>query len=78
VPPRLAQDVRVVRVEDGFLRSVGLGTELYSPCPGDGRPGNLLRRESASDLEHVLQTFDFTPHWLHVQRVYGRASLRRE
>jgi capsular polysaccharide export protein len=31
VPPRVPQGVKVVRVEDGFLRSVGLGADLTRP-----------------------------------------------
>ncbi len=62
VPQLLAQDVRVVRVEDGFLRSVGLGTELVQPLSWvmDGR-GIYYDARVPSDLEHVLQTLEFTP-----------------
>jgi capsular polysaccharide export protein len=60
VPPAVTADVQVVRVEDGFLRSVGLGAELVSPLSWvmDGR-GIHYDATRVSDLEHLLQTTDF-------------------
>ena len=57
-PPDLARDVQIVRVEDGFLRSVGLGAELVRPVSWvmDGR-GIYYDATRPSDLEHLLQTF---------------------
>ena len=60
-----AQGARLLRMEDGFIRSVGLGANLSPPSSlvidqrgiyyDPGRP---------SDLEHILQTAEFTPQVL--------------
>ena len=60
-----AQGAPLVRMEDGFIRSVGLGANLAPPSSlvldhrgiyyDPGRP---------SDLEHILQTARFTPEML--------------
>jgi capsular polysaccharide export protein len=72
VPAGLAQDVRQVRVEDGFLRSVGLGADLVRPISWvlDSR-GIYYNATRPSDLEHLLLTEEFTPELLE------RASLLR-
>jgi capsular polysaccharide export protein len=60
-PPRgISPDVRLVRIEDGFLRSVGLGADLVRPLSWvfDGR-GIYYDATRPSDLEHVLQTGHF-------------------
>lgn len=51
----------VVRVEDGFLRSVGLGADLVPPLSlvFDTR-GIYFDATICSDLEHILQTASFT------------------
>ena len=56
-----AQDIEVCRVEDGFLRSVGLGSDLTVPASivVDGR-GVYYDPRSQSDLEHILQHTDFS------------------
>lgn len=58
-----SQNVRsndVVRLEDGFLRSVGLGAELVQPISWVmDRRGIYYDATRPSDLEHLLQTFDF-------------------
>ncbi|MCE5241669.1 MAG: beta-3-deoxy-D-manno-oct-2-ulosonic acid transferase [Syntrophobacteraceae bacterium] len=72
-PEGLAPDVHVVRVEDGFLRSVGLGADLVHPVSWimDGR-GIYYDATRPSDLEYLLMTAEFTPGLL------SRASeLRR-
>ena len=60
-PPGLPAGVRFVRVEDGFLRSVGLGAALVRPLSlaFDTR-GIHFDATMPSDLEHLLQhaTFD--------------------
>jgi capsular polysaccharide export protein len=72
VPKLIAGDVDVVRVEDGFLRSVGLGAELTRPLSWvmDGE-GIYYDATVPSDLEHLLQTLDTTP-----QLVARAARLR--
>ncbi|BAL22581.1 capsule polysaccharide biosynthesis protein [Azoarcus sp. KH32C] len=59
-PESLPQGVRVLRVEDGFVRSVGLGADLVRPMSWviDSR-GIHYDANSISDLEHLLQTTDF-------------------
>ncbi len=61
VPAGLPRHVRVLRMEDGFLRSVGLGAELARPVSWvvDGR-GIYYDATRQSDLEHVLVTADFS------------------
>jgi capsular polysaccharide export protein len=50
----------IVRVEDGFVRSVGLGSDLVPPLSlvFDTR-GIYFDAGSVSDLEHVLNTHEF-------------------
>ena len=56
----LARDVKVLRLEDGFLRSVGLGVDLIRPMSWviDGR-GIYYDATRPSDLEHLLSTMQF-------------------
>jgi len=72
-PGALPADVSLVRVEDGFLRSVGLGAELVSPLSWvmDSR-GIHYDATRASDLEHLLQTSEFG-----VELLARAAGLRR-
>jgi capsular polysaccharide export protein len=60
LPRELATGVTIVRLEDGFLRSVGLGAELVSPVSWvmDAR-GIYYDATRASDLEQLLQSADF-------------------
>lgn len=62
---RLAPNVATLRLEDGFLRSVGLGADLIRPMSWvvDSR-GMYYDATRASDLEHLLATTDFTPEML--------------
>jgi capsular polysaccharide export protein len=57
IPHGLATDIAIVRVEDGFLRSVGLGAEYSPPLSWvmDGR-GMHYDPQQPSDLELLLQT----------------------
>lgn len=73
-PPALPPEVRVVRVEDGFLRSVGLGADLTRPLSWvmDTR-GIYFDPRKPSDLEVMLQKGDFPEALL--QRA---AALRRQ
>ncbi len=57
-----AQGVQLVRVEDGFLRSRGLGAALHPP--GSivvDRSGIYYNALAANDLETLLATQDFSP-----------------
>lgn len=60
--PEGCPDVTVLRLEDGFLRSVGLGADLVRPLSWviDGL-GIYYDSSRPSDLEHLLQTGVFTP-----------------
>lgn len=74
IPPfGLAQGVGLVRVEDGFLRSVGLGAELVKPLSWviDQR-GIYYDASGPSDLERILQEGHFDPATL------GRAARLRQ
>lgn len=52
----------VVRLEDGFLRSVGLGADLSRPLSWVmDRRGIYYDANHPSDLEHLLQTSEFDP-----------------
>ncbi len=72
-PPGLSGGIHVLRVEDGFLRSVGLGAELTRPLSWsvDSR-GIHFDATRPSDLEHLLQTGQFPPPLLD-----RAAALRR-
>jgi capsular polysaccharide export protein len=68
--PPLAQ---IIRLEDGFLRSVGLGADLVRPLSWvrDSR-GIYYDATGPSDLEHFLQEGDFS------EMLVGRARKLRE
>ena len=55
-----AAGVPVLRIEDGFIRSRGLGADFIPPASViiDGR-GVYYDTRSSSDLEHLLQTAEF-------------------
>ena len=55
-----AAGIPVFRIEDGFIRSRGLGADFIPPASViiDGR-GVYYDTRSPSDLEHLLQTADF-------------------
>ena len=60
IPGTLAAGVELIRLEDGFLRSVGLGADLIRPLSWVGdRLGIYYDATGPSDLEHLLQTTDF-------------------
>ncbi len=55
-----AANVAVWRVEDGFVRSVGLGSDLCPPCSiFVDRRGIYYDPSRPSDLEHILATAEF-------------------
>lgn len=65
VPQAAARGWRVLRVEDGFLRSVGLGADLIRPLSWvvDGR-GMYFDASQPSDLEVLLAQRHFEPELL--------------
>lgn len=73
VPVERAMDLRILRLEDGFLRSVGLGADLIRPMSWvvDGR-GIYYDATRPSDLEHMLA------HSVFDVELVQRASLLRE
>jgi capsular polysaccharide export protein len=62
VPQANARGLALVRLEDGFLRSVGLGADLVRPLSWvmDQR-GIYYDAGAPSDLEHLLATAAFEP-----------------
>jgi len=68
-----AEGIALVAVEDGFIRSVGLGAGLYPPSSiiVDTR-GIYYDPRTPSDLEHILETADMSPALL------ARAARLRE
>src|ERR1022692_4812116 len=60
VPDGISSEVRVLRLEDGFLRSVGLGADLIRPLSWvvDGR-GIYYDATKPSDLEVFFATSTF-------------------
>jgi capsular polysaccharide export protein len=52
---------RLVRIEDGFIRSIGLGADLHPPLSiVVDRTGIYYDPTRPSDLETILETADFT------------------
>ncbi|WP_174299455.1 hypothetical protein [Caulobacter sp. S45] len=64
-PPQLAPlaeaaGVRVLRMEDGFIRSLGLGSDFLQGASAVlDRRGIYYDPRQPSDLEHILATYDF-------------------
>lgn len=66
-------DVQPIRLEDGFLRSVGLGADLVRPVSWVmDRRGIYYDATRPSDLEHLLQTHVFD------EAICARARRLRE
>jgi capsular polysaccharide export protein len=61
LPEGVGEGVRLLRLEDGFLRSVGLGADLIRPISwvADAK-GIYYDSTRPSDLEHLLSTTSFT------------------
>ncbi len=73
LPDGLRPDIEVIRVEDGFLRSVGLGADLVHPISWVmDRRGIYYDATRESDLECLLQCTQFAPGLL------ARAAALRE
>jgi len=66
MPPDLAEEARaadipLIRVEDGFIRSIGLGANLHPPLSiVVDRTGIYYDPTGPSDLETILETADFS------------------
>jgi len=73
---RLAEGVRLLRLEDGFLRSVGLGADLIQPLSWvvDGR-GMYYDATRPSDLEVTLSETAFPPELLERARTLRESIL---
>ena len=53
-------DIKITRIEDGFIRSVGLGSDLTRPYSlVIDKEGIYFDPTCASSLETILKTFDF-------------------
>lgn len=64
-PAELADGVRLLRLEDGFLRSVGLGADLIRPVSWVvDRRGMYFDATRPSDLEVLLAESVFSEEWL--------------
>ena len=81
IPPGLAAQaqtagVKIVRVEDGFLRSVGLGSDFLPPCSIVlDHSGLYYDSHQPSDLEDLLATTEFGPALLaRAAAVIGRVT----
>lgn len=74
--PRAAASVPVVRMEDGFLRSVGLGSDIVDPLSlvVDGR-GLYYDPSAPSDLEELLATRAFSDAELTRARALRRSIV---
>lgn len=73
LPAIISTDVKILRSEDGFLRSVGLGADLVYPISWviDSR-GIYYDATQVSDLEYLLATTEFS------EGILQRASSLRE
>jgi capsular polysaccharide export protein len=61
------KDVEIITVEDGFIRSVGLGAEFVPPMSiVMDRTGIYYDPTKESDLERILNTYQFSPKELEI------------
>lgn len=65
IPNDMKSDIQIIRVEDGFIRSIGLGADLIKPVSWvfDTR-GIYYDCTRSSDLEFALQTMEFSAELL--------------
>jgi capsular polysaccharide export protein len=62
IPEECPRDVNIARLEDGFLRSVGLGADLIKPVSWVfDKTGIYFDATRPSDLEQLLAATTFTP-----------------
>jgi capsular polysaccharide export protein len=60
VPQRISATCSILRLEDGFMRSVGLGADLIPPISWVAdRQGMYFDATGPSDLEQILGEYDF-------------------
>ncbi len=72
-----ASNVEVIRVEDGFIRSAGLGSNLVPPSSiAVDRQGIHYDPSRPSDLETLLATTDFPPALLDRAKALRQAILQ--
>ena len=65
IPGKLAAGVQLIHLEDGFLRSVGLGADLIRPVSWViDTQGIYYDATQPSSLEVILQTTEFAPQLL--------------
>lgn len=79
-PPSLAMQAgdRLVRVEDGFIRSIGLGADLHPPLSiVVDRSGIYYDPQHPSDLEQILQGTAFTPDLIARAKALRRTIVAR-
>lgn len=75
--PSLAQGVKLVLVEDGFLRSVGLGADWVSPVSWVvDHSGMYFDATRASDLETILRNTEWSQQLLHRAAALRTAIIR--
>lgn len=73
VPVDCPEGIKVVRIEDGFLRSVGLGVDLVKPVSlVFDSSGIYFDATDSSDLEKILAATDFSAEMI------ARAECLRE
>ena len=76
-PAGLPAQVRVIRLEDGFLRSVGLGADLVRPASWViDASGIYYDARTPSDLETLLQTMRFSANQLQRASVFGQQLVQ--
>lgn len=73
IPENLPARVKLLQVEDGFIRSVGLGAKLIKPLSWViDDTGIYYDASKPSRLEHILQTYTFD------SRILSRAKKLKE
>ena len=75
----LPADASIIRVEDGFLRSIGLGAELRRPLSLAMDPVGIYYDSSRpSALENILASFDFDEKFvIRARRLRNRLTAAR-
>lgn len=65
VPDNTPDNLKLIRLEDGFLRSVGLGADLIHPISWViDQSGIYYDASQPSDLENLLRVTEFSPELL--------------
>ncbi|CDZ77111.1 Capsule polysaccharide biosynthesis protein [Legionella massiliensis] len=76
VPAELDPSVSIIRLEDGFLRSIGLGAALTRPLSWavDTR-GIYYNATGPSDLEHILENSPFSEQLLERAKLFHQRLI---